>query len=212
MSIDPSRAFACAVLAVCTGAASAQSAGGSGGIYSCSDVDGKRIRSDRPIVGCVGEQVLHNNDGSLKRVIPRASTEEERAAEETRKRDAEAATRTRQTEDRADRGLLHRYPDRAHHDLDRKAALDSARAAIRGSETRIAELTRQRKPLLDEVEFYAGKPLPGKLKGALDANDAALGAQKSLIQNQQGEVVRIDKLYDEQLVRLNKLWGVKPAG
>jgi len=67
-------------------------------------------------------------------------------------------------------------------------------------------------PLLDEAEFYVGKPLPSKLKLALDANDASLEAQKSLVQNQQAEIVRINALYDAELARLRKLWAGAPAG
>ncbi len=46
----------------------------------------------------------------------------------------------------------------------------------------------------------------------LDANEASLDAQRSLIQNQQAEVVRINGLYDAELARLKKLWAGAPAG
>ena len=54
--------------------------------------------------------------------------------------------------------------------------------------------------------------MPHKLKLALDANDASLEAQRSLVQNQQTEVVRINALYDTELARLKKLWaGAMPG-
>ncbi|MDQ2735183.1 MAG: hypothetical protein M3Y55_09395 [Pseudomonadota bacterium] len=169
------------------------------------------VRSDRPIVGCVGDQNKLNPDGSKKGVVPRQQTEEERAADEAKTRAEEGARAERQANARRDRNLLIRFPDKARHDQARKEALDSANAAVHLSNARIAELERARKPLMEEAEFYKGKPLPSKTKSALDANDAALAAQKALIQNQQGEVDRIDKLYDEQLEKLRKLWAAKSA-
>ena len=68
--------------------------------------------------------------------------------------------------------------------------------------------SRSASPCWTRLEFYRlRKPLPHKLKLALDANDASLEAQRSLVQNQQTEVVRINALYDAELARLKKLWA-----
>ena len=104
------------------------------------------------------------------------------------------------------------FPDEAAHAKARAKALDDIGNSVRISEARINLLKAERKPLLDDAEFYVGKPLPSKLKSALDANDAALEAQKALAQNQQIEVVRINGLYDAELARLKKLWAGAPAG
>jgi hypothetical protein len=74
------------------------------------------------------------------------------------------------------------------------------------------ELAAERKPLLQEAEFYKGKQLPAKLKQQLDANDAAVDAQRSAIQNQQAELERINRLYDAELARLRRLWAGAPPG
>ena len=125
-------------------------------IYACTDANGKKLTSDRPIAECANrDQKLLNSDGSVRKVVPPTPTADERA-------EAEAAER---------------------------------RAAA------------ERKPLLDEAEFYAGRTLPPKLRQALDANDAALEAQRTLVQNQQSEVVRINSLFDVELERLKRLWG-----
>jgi hypothetical protein len=55
-----------------------------------------------------------------------------------------------------------------------------------------AELAAERKPLLDEAEFYKGKPLPPKLKAQIDANDAAVEAQRGGA-NQEAELDRINR-------------------
>ena len=113
---------------------------------------------------------------------------------------------------RRDRNLMQRYPHEAAHREAREKALDDVRISVRNSEPRIAQLKAERKPLDDEKEFYVGKPLPTKLKLALDSNDASLEAQKRLVQNQQPELVRITALYDAELARLKKLWAGAPAG
>ena len=113
---------------------------------------------------------------------------------------------------RRDRNLMARYPNEIAHQRAREAALDDTRNAVRLSEARVKLLTAERKPLLAETEFYAGKPLPAKLKAQLDANDAALEAQRTLIQNQEAEVVRINALYDAELERLKQLWAGSPPG
>ena len=182
-------------------------------IYSCIDANGKKLTSDRPIPECLNrDQRVLNSDGSPNRIVPPTPTAEERAAAEQREREAAAAQAARNDAIRRDRNLLNRFPDEVAHAKARAKALDDIGNSMRISEARIALLKAERKPLLDEAEFYVGKSMPTKIKSALDANDAALEAQKSLVQNQQVEVVRINGLYDAELARLKKLWAGTPAG
>jgi len=188
-------------------------AAGAQAIFTCTDASGKRLTSDRPIPECRSkEQGLLHPDGSKKGVVAPTPTAEEQAEMETRRREAEAALVARNEAIRRDRNLVNRFPDEASHAKAREKALDDVRKAVRISEERIALLKIERKPLMDEAEFYVGKSLPGKLKQALDANDAALEAQKSLVQNQQTEVNRLNALYDLERARLKKLWAGAPAG
>ena len=182
-------------------------------IYSCVDASGKKLTSDRPIAECnAREQRVLNADGSVKRVLPPTLTSDERAEMETREREALAERAARQDAIRRDRNLLIRFPDEVAHRKARESALDDVRKALRLSESRMAALQAERKPLMDEAEFYAGGKMPLKLKGQVDANDAAQEAQRSLVQNQQLEVGRINKLYDTELERLKKLWnGAQPG-
>ena len=182
-------------------------------IYSCTDATGKRLTSDRPIAECrTREQHLLNADGSVRELVLPSPTAEERSEQEQRERDNAAAHAARQDAIRRDRNLLARFPDAAAHARAREAALDDVRKSIRNSEARLAVLARERKPLLDESEFYVGKPLPAKLRAQLDANDALTDAQKTLIQNQQVELTRINVRYDNEFERLKKLWaGAQPG-
>ena len=185
----------------------------SGAIYSCIDANGKRLTSDRPIPECTSrDQRLLNSDGSVKQVLPPSMTADERAAYEARQQE-EALARTQQREAmRRDRNLLQRFPNAAAHHKAREASLDDTRKSLSISESRLEALEKERKPLMDEQEFYIGKQLPLKLRQAIDANDAATEAQRNLIQNQKAEQVRVNKIYDDELERLRRLWaGAQPG-
>jgi len=182
-------------------------------IYTCVDANGKKLTSDRPIAECSSrDQRVLNADGSVRQILPPTMTADERAEQEQRERQAASERAQQQDAVRRDRNLMIRFPNEAAHNKARAAALDDVRSAVQLSEKRIAVLAADRKPLMDESEFYVGKPLPLKLKQQLDANDAATDAQRSLIQNQQSEIGRINSLYDTELARLRKLWGGAPAG
>lgn len=182
-------------------------------IYTCIDATGKKHTADRPIVECATrDQRLLNADGSVRQVVPPPMTADERAEQEQRERQAAVERAQQQDAIRRDRNLMIRFPNEAAHNKARNAALDDVRNAVVMSEKRIAALAADRKPLMDEAEFYTGKQMPLKLKQQLDANDAASEAQRALIQNQQAEIVRINALYDAELARLKKLWAGAPAG
>lgn len=183
------------------------------GIYTCVDDRGRRLTADRPIPECSGrEQQILNHDGSVRNVLPPTLTAEERALWEARERAAQEARATQLDAVRRDRNLISRYPNEARHMAAREAALDTVREAIKATETRLRELEAARKPLQDESEFYVGKPLPPRLRAAIDANEAAAAAQRAAATTQEAELGRINSLYDAELERLRKLWGGAPAG
>lgn len=197
-------------MGVCLGVAAAAA---QADIYTCVDDRGRRLTSDRPIPECnAREQRVLNRDGSVRETRPPTPTAEERAEQEARER-AAAEQRQQQAEAvRRDRNLMQRYPNEPAHRKAREASLESVRLAIKASEARLLALAAERKPLANEAEFYAGKALPAKLKAQMDANDAALEAQKSSMANQEAELVRINRLYDVELERLKRLWaGAKPG-
>jgi hypothetical protein len=182
-------------------------------IYSCVDSHGRRLTSDRPIPECASrEQRLLNADGSVRRVVPPTMTADEQAEAEANERNAAVERAAQQDAIRRDRNLLSRFPAASAHAKAREAALDDVAKGVKFSEGRLAELQRERKPLADEAEFYVGKKMPLKLQQQLDANEASTTAQRSLVQNQKDEIIRIDKLYDVELARLKRLWAGAPPG
>ncbi len=185
---------------------------GGASIFTCTDAKGNRVTSDRFISPCAGDQRELNADGSLKRIVPPTLSIDERTEKEAEERAREIERMKLREAVNRDRNLLTRFPNESAHRKAREAALDDVRNSVKASEARVAALTKDRKPLTDEAEFYAGKQLPPKLKQALDANDASTDAQRTLIQNQQVEVARINQLYDVELDRLKKLWAGAPLG
>ena len=183
------------------------------GIYTCYDDKGRRLTADRPIPECSAkEQRVLNRDGSLKLVHPPTLTAEERAEKEARDRKAAEARAAQADAVRRDRNLVARFPTEDAHGKAREAALDTVRLAIKASDLRVKALAAERKPLLNEAEFYQGRALPLKLRQQLDANDAATDAQRGAMATQEAELVRINKLYDLELDRLRRLWAGAPAG
>jgi hypothetical protein len=183
------------------------------GIYTCTTPEGRKLTSDRPIPECAArEQRILNPDGSQRATLPPFLSPEERSVKEAAERRAAAERLAQQDAIRRDRTLMQRYPSEAAHLRARNAALDDAVKALRTSERRIKDLGAERKPLLDEAEFYKGRALPAKLKQAMDANDAAIEAQQVLIENQKAEAVRINGRFDAELSRLRKLWSGSTPG
>jgi len=183
------------------------------GIYTCIDEQGRKITADRPIASCAAkEQRVLNKDGSLKAVYPPTLTIEERAAKEAQERKQAEARAAYNDAVRRDRNLLARYPTEAPHQKAREAALDTVRAAMKVTEQRLRDLEAERKPLLSEAEFYVGKPLPPKLRNQLDANDAAVAAQREAAVYQEAELARVNRLYDAELARLKALWAGAAPG
>ena len=186
---------------------------GAAGIYTCVDDKGRKLTADRPIAECSSrEQRVLNRDGSLRGIQPPTLTVEERAEKEARERAAAEARAAQADAVRRDRNLMARYPTEASHSRGREAALDTVRLATKATEVRLRDLAAERKPLLEEAQFYQGKPLPPKLRAAIDANDAAIDAQRSAVGNQEAELARINHLYDAELARLRALWiGATPG-
>lgn len=184
-----------------------------GQVFTCVDATGRTLTSDRLIAACMDrEQRILARDGTLIRIVPPQLTADERAEKEAKERRAAAEREAKAEAVRRDRSLMQRYPNEAVHRSAREAALESVRASMLISEARLKELAIERKPLLEEAEFYQGKPLPFKLKQQLDANDAATQAQRDAQTTQKAEQERVVKLFDIEHARLKRLWAGAAPG
>ena len=184
-------------------------------IFQCVLPDGRKVTSDRPIAECMNAgkpQRELNQDGSEKAIVEAPLTEDEKAERDRIRRQREAERTAYEIEVRRDRDMLKRFPNEAAHGKAREKALDDVAAAVRNSEARIKLLLQERKPLLDEAEFYSASPCRPSSSSPSMPTMPSLEAQRSLVQNQQTEVVRINALYDTELARLKKLWAGRGAG
>ncbi len=200
-------------LALLPSAARAQKAATASAIYTCVDGQNRRLTSDRPIAECIGrEQRVLNRDGSLQMVLPPTLTAEERAEREAAERLAIQQRAAQADAVRRDRNMITRFPNEEAHRKSREAALDTVRLAMRATEQRLRELAAERKPLLEEAEFYKGRTPPALLRQRIDANDAGVAAQRAAAKNQEAELARINRLHDDELERLRQLWaGARPG-
>lgn len=202
------------LVGVSSSAAAAQSAmPSSGQTFTCVNAAGRTLTSDRLIGECMDrEQRILSREGALIRIVPPSLTADERAEKEARDRRLAAEKEARAEAVRRDKLLLQRFPAEADHQKARAAALEDNYASMRASEARLADLARERKPLLEESEFYAGKQLPALLRQQLDANEAAAAAQRDAQVQLKAEQERIARRYDAELAHLKRLWAGAAPG
>jgi hypothetical protein len=183
----PIVALALITIAVAAAAATDSSRGK---ILTCKDANGKSIITDPSDPRCYK---------------PPLTEPEKAAADEERRKQVETYNACK-AEQRSLQSLLSRYPDKAKHDAARQAALSQVEASMRLSTKRMEQLQVERKRLLDEAEFYPSGNLPIKLRRDIDANSAVIAAQTQAIVNQRDEADQKNAFYDEELVKLKKLW------
>ncbi len=186
---------------------------GPGQVFTCVAASGRTLTSDRLIGECMDrEQRVLSRDGTVLRIVPPTLTADERSEKDAKDRRAAAENEARAEAARRDRSLMQRFPDAAAHQKARQAALTDIRTSADLSALRQRELATERKPLMEEAEFYKGKGLPAKLRQQLDANEAATSAQRDAQANQKVELDRVNKLFDTELGRLKRLWAGAPPG
>jgi hypothetical protein len=201
-------------VSLCLGAAvSATAQPIAGQVFTCQANSGRTLTSDRLIGECMDrEQRVLARDGTLLRIVPPSLTADERAEKEAREQRLAAEMKAKADAVKRDRNLMQRYPNAEAHQKARLAALTDLQTSIELSQARQRDLANERKPLLQEAEFYVGKALPATLRQQLDANEAAASAQSDVQRNQKAELERVTQLFDVELLRLKRLWAGAAPG
>ena len=188
----------------------------SGDIYTCTDANGRKLNSDRPIAACRDrEQTILNPSGTVKaRLGPTPTAKELREIEAKAK--AEQAEQARQEEEkRRDRALLTRYPTPEAHEKERADALMRVSQGRQMAVERIRTLQAQKAKLADEMAFYQKDPsrAPQKLRTQLTDVEQALAVQGRFQADKDAEVARVNARFDAEQQRLAPLWqlGAAPA-
>ena len=184
------------------------------GIYTCTDAQGRKLTSDRPIPACNDrEQLVLNHSGTVKSRVGPTLTALERADLEA-KRKLELEERARLDEDkRRDRALLIRYPNQTAHDKERLEAHTQVGVVRHAVESRMEELLRQQTALNVEFEFYVKDPskAPPALRRQSEDLTQSLIVQRRFVSDLDAETRRINVRFDEELVRLKQLWRLQSA-
>ena len=189
-----------------------QGASSTASIYSCVDASGRTLTSDRPIPACADrEQRELSPGGGTRRIVEPTWTAEELAAREAKKREAQQAALRAQEERRRERALLVRYPSADVHDRERKDALAQIDVVLQAARNRLVELAEARRLIDGELEFYAKDPtrVPAPLRRQIDDNEQAVAVQNRFIREQEDEKRRVNARFDEERLRLVKLWVQK---
>lgn len=178
-------------------------------IYTCKDVNGKTITSDRPLPECQGREgrVLSGQGATVKK-IEAPLTPEQIAAREIEDQKKREDDERRREQARRDKALLNTYANVEDIESKRQRALAQVEREARESERRISMLERQALENRSESEFYKKKQMPSDLKRRLDENEAALKAEKHLFGSKKSEVAQVNVKFDEDKKRYMVLTGV----
>jgi len=178
-------------------------------IYTCTDSNGRRLTSDRPIDACVDrEQRVIDGTGTVRRVVGPTLTENERAAlEAKRQQELKEQTRINEARRRA-RALLARYPSEERHNLGRREALAEMNDDIAIANKRLFNLRGDRKAIDAELEPWRKTPdkAPVALQRKSADNQLLIDDQLRLIALREKEKARINEQFDGELIYLRELW------
>ncbi|MBA3056649.1 MAG: DUF4124 domain-containing protein [Gammaproteobacteria bacterium] len=184
------------------------------GIYTCIDARGRSLTSDRPIPECTDrEQKVLNPSGTVKARVSATLTAQERTALEAKEKAAQEERGRLNEEKRRDRALLARYPNQAVHDKERAEALAQIGVVRQAAAHRVKELLRQRTLLNEEMEFYKKDPskAPPAVRRQADELAQSLAIQDRFIVDQDAEIKRVNARFEEELLRLKRLWPLQSA-
>jgi hypothetical protein len=182
-------------------------------IYTCTDAQGRKLSSDRPIAECIDrEQTLLNPSGTVKARRPPTLTPQERNAQEAKEKAAQDEQARLNEEKRRNRALLIRYPNQAVHDKERATALAQIGVVRQAAANRVDELMQQRAAIAREMAFYQKDPAKAPQSLRLQIEDVAqsLAIQHRFIADQDAEIKRVNARFDEELLRLKQLWTLQP--
>ncbi len=187
------------------------------GIYSCTDANGRKLRSDRSIPQCNDrEQTVLNPSGTVRARVGPTMTAQERAELQAKGKAEEEEKAAALDQRRRERALLIRYPSREVHDKERALALSQVADVEDAARKRIETLQVERKKNTAELDFYQGdaNKAPPVLRRQIEHVRQNLESQERFIQTQAGERQRINVRFDEELGRLRELWRARehPAG
>lgn len=181
-------------------------------IYACTDANGRRITSDRPIPECLDrEQREFDTGGIPRRTVGPSMSEMDRAAQDEKVRKL-ALEQQRVKEERLRlRALLARYPSASQLERDRLSALAPINETIRSAQDRLATLDTERQRLLADAMKPASAPVAHARSRNLEQNESERAAQRRYIADKLAEKERVHQRFDAMQQQLQPLWAAPAA-
>ncbi len=177
-----------------------------GNLFCCLDANGKHVCGDTLPHECYGRayRELGDSGRTLRNVEAPLNAEQraQRALEDQRRKQEEAALRETQRKDQA---LLNTYGSENDIEAMRARAREDVLKSISAAEDKIAEIRTRRKKFEDEAEFYKKKKLPAEVQQGLRDADYEIKAQESVIEAKKKELDIIRIKYDEDRRRFIEL-------
>lgn len=192
------------VMTICCGPlppAAAQS------IYTCRDHAGRTQTSDRPLSDCAGVMRELGPSGILRREISPPLTAEQQHLKDIEGKARRLADDAAREKRRRDLALLAAYQSEDQIEAARKRSLADADESIRTSRTRLDELQKEKKALMQEADAYNGKPMPPLFKRKLEDNQALIDDEEASMKMRQADVERVNLRYDDDRSRYRELVG-----
>jgi hypothetical protein len=175
-------------------------------LYVCKTPSGHTLTGDIPPSECKDSVIRQlNRDGSVRSVIEPPLTPEQKAQrdlEERRRHEREMAA---QDQLRKDRALLETYASEDEIEATRDRTLAIRQSLIDRANQSLREYQSDRKHLDEEAEFYLRRPMPEKLKRAIEDNISLQQQQLHAIDDIRAEMQRINERYDAELRRYREL-------
>lgn len=204
MSTRNSSTVALLFLAAFSAHAAAPAAG-PGRFYCC---EGGRICGDSLPEQCRGKayRILDSAGNLVKEVGPPLSPEQkaQAALEEKRRKELEEQAKEQRRKDAA---LLETYTSVADIDRAQERAEAEVTTVIKAATAKIEEVTKRRKKLENEAEFYKNKALPPDLARGLRETEHEIKTQEELLSVKRGEFDAIKAKYDGDRKRYLELSG-----
>jgi hypothetical protein len=175
--------------------------------FRCTGNDGKRYYGSTIPQQCVGRPVEElNPQGLVVKRIDHEGAERERlakAAEEKKKREADAVAREKQ---RRNNALLATYTSEKDIEDARSRALADNEKSLKDVETRITDLKKKQVDYSKEMEFYSGnKKPPAQLTEDIRNVEIDIKAQEDLLAAKKKSVDVVNAKYDDDKKRYREL-------
>jgi Domain of unknown function (DUF4124) len=167
-------------------------------VYRYVDQNGKVHYTERPPAENAGRAVDKlSGQGVVVKRIGAAPTAEERAAEAQAKKKKAEDEAVQRVEQRKIQAIMSAYSSEQDLEAARMGALNPVLEVITQTEGALANNAKRLEDLKPEVDSFAGKVLPGKLRNSVRGLENEQTALKQLLEAKRAQELAINARFDE---------------